>query len=215
MYPKNDTQFKNVIISKVEKHDDGWTITRDDGWSFYVPPTSPVVPKVGMTARFYGAGIGSVVRGLFLAGKKVFYRTAKEDKAHQAKEIYGATVEEWLERWDTGDTVWSVSMGGLGPGYEQAIQMTVAELVRIILEHKFDCKKWANADDGTDWERDRKEVYEIAIKNPVIAKLGLSGAQYGSALFLAAKLCIDGPIKVMTYPEVKNRKIQISRNFPS
>ncbi len=214
MCPENDSQFENVIISKVNKHDDGWTITRDDGWSFHVPPTSPVVPKEGMTARFYGQGIGSAVRGLFLDGEKVFYRTAEEDELHQAELLYGATVEEWLDRWDAGNTVWSVEMGGLGPGYEQAIQITVAELVRIILGNGFDWSKWNDPDaDAWIWKRDRELIYEYAMNNPVIKELGLSGAQYGAALFLAARLCIDGPIEVMRNPEVQKRRIQVNRNF--
>ena len=48
-----------------------------------VPAASPVKPKVGMTARFYGEGIGRPVRGLFLAGKRVFYRTGEEDQGEQ------------------------------------------------------------------------------------------------------------------------------------
>lgn len=35
------------------------------------------------------------------------------------------TCEEALARWDAGETVFTAEMGGLGPGYEQAIQETV------------------------------------------------------------------------------------------
>src|SRR5687768_3007466 len=32
------------------------------------------------------------------------------------------TVEDALRQWDAGETVFTVEMGGLGPGYEMAIQ---------------------------------------------------------------------------------------------
>lgn len=77
----DDTEFEEVTIAKVEREGDGgWAIVRSDGWSFFVPPESPVTPAVGMTARFYGRGIGYTVRGLFIGGEKVFYRTAQEEK---------------------------------------------------------------------------------------------------------------------------------------
>ena len=35
---------------------------------------------------------------------------------------HGPAVDaaEQLRRWDAGDSIWTVEMGGLGPGYEQA-----------------------------------------------------------------------------------------------
>jgi hypothetical protein len=80
-----DTQFEEVGIKAVAKEGDGWTVQREDGWSFYVPP-SPVTPKPGMLARFYGRGIGYIVRGLTLGGVVVFYRSEAEDDAKRKRE---------------------------------------------------------------------------------------------------------------------------------
>ena len=41
-----------------------------------------------------------------------------------------ATVKDLLDTWDSGSTIWSVEMGGIGPGYEQAIQVLMVELCR-------------------------------------------------------------------------------------
>lgn len=77
-----DEQYEEVLVAEVTPEGDGkgWSIKRDDGWSFFVPPESPVEPVVGMKARFYGKGIGYTVRGLFLNGQKVFYRTPEEQE---------------------------------------------------------------------------------------------------------------------------------------
>ncbi len=132
----------------------------------------------------------------------------------QLQELYGVSAEEWLRRWDEGQDIWSIQMSEVGPGHEQAIQITTAELIRIILNNGYDYKKWSNPNGPTDWNRDREQIYEQVMKNPIIESLGLDGAQYGAALFLAAKLCIDGPAKILTYPETQNRIIQVSKNFP-
>lgn len=82
-YPVDDLQYEDVTLKSVQKEKEGWSVVREDGWSFYVPETG-VVPAAGQVARFYGKGMGFKVRGLFLDGQKVFYRTeAEEEKAHQ------------------------------------------------------------------------------------------------------------------------------------
>lgn len=80
-----DKQYEEVVIESVRQPyaDKGWEIHRDGGGCFYVPPTSPVVPKAGMTARFYGRGIGFIVRGLDIDGQEVFYRTEDEQNEIQ------------------------------------------------------------------------------------------------------------------------------------
>ena len=44
--------------------------------------------------------------------------------------LYPATLDEAIERWDSGRLLFSIELGGLGPGYEQAIQITGMELIR-------------------------------------------------------------------------------------
>ena len=211
MYPENDQEFEEATISEVKGNGKGWEILRDNGWSFWVPPESPVEPKQGMNARFYGKGTGARVRGLFLNGGKVFYRTEAEDKEQAEIELYGKDSQAWLDQWDAGHTVWTIEMGGLGPGYEQAIQITVAEILRHLLVAKYDASKW---EDGEEWKRDRDAIEQMGYKNPIIKKLGLSGAQWGAALNLAALLYRKGPRAIMTDEQVKDRHIQVCRDFP-
>ena len=129
MYPENDSDFQDHTI---EDFSNG-SIFFDGGMGFFIPDDSPVTPRKGQTARFYGRGFGHTVRGLFVDGSKIFYRTEAEQKEHCVNLIYGKDAAEWLERWDAGKPVWSVSMGGIGPGYEQALQIAAAETVRRLI----------------------------------------------------------------------------------
>lgn len=209
MFP-DDQEFEDYKLTGVKKYENGWEI-QHDGLCFVVPGDSPIEPRVGMTARFYGKGFGSRVRGLYLDGVKVFYRTEAEDEEQFEIELYGADATEWLKRWDEGRGVWSIEMGGLGPGYEQCIQITAAEVLRRMLSQKYDHSRWSDAD---QWKHDRDEIEKWSFDNERVKELGLSGAQWGAAMNLAIHLYRDGPRKIFTDERVKDRKIQVSRTFP-
>lgn len=83
----NDTKYEDTTIASVEPESDGWGITRDDGWSFYVPNKYGVEPKVGERVRFYGDGIGRPVRGLAIDGRVLYYRTEDEERAKFEREM--------------------------------------------------------------------------------------------------------------------------------
>ena len=88
-YPQHDEQFEDDHIAEVsgDNSGNGWSIKRATGWSFYVPKDSPITPESGMPVRMYGKGIGFPVRGLFLAGVKVFYRTEAEDQEYPRRRL--------------------------------------------------------------------------------------------------------------------------------
>ena len=207
-YPLNDEEFQDAVIESVGA--DG-SFTRSDGWSFCLPHGADVVVKQGMTARFYGRGIGYVVRGLFIDGVRVFYRTKEADDRHQLVERYGATPADWLARWGAGESVWSVEMGGLGPGYEQCIQITAAELLRHMLTIKYDVRKWTDTD---HWKADTDAIKAFSFADPTITALGLSGAQFGAAFSLSTVIYRRGPIEALNDPVVKDRLILVSKHFP-
>jgi hypothetical protein len=142
---------------------------------------------------------------------EIFYRTENEDKEYQDDMLYGKDIKEWLKRWDEGRSVWSIEMGGLGPGYEQCIQITCAEIVRFMISKNYDTSKW---NDENEWKKIRNSVEKMSSENEIIEKLGLSGAQWGGALNLAIHLYRDGPKEVMKDKKVENRKIQVQRTFP-
>lgn len=189
-----DNEYEDDFIASVDGDANrGWSITKGDGWSFWVPADSPVEPTVGMTVRMYGRGIGYAVRGLALNGQTVFYRTEAEDKEHMANQMYGKDAAALLTKWDSDDSVWSVAMGGFGPGYEQALQIAVFEVLRHLLA-------------GGDVAK-ADEVL------PRLSYLGLSGAQWSAARSLANAFYTEGPRKVLERFD-DDRHIQVSARFP-
>lgn len=205
----DDLDFQEVEIKSVRPEmGGGWSIERSDGWSFYVPAESPVEPLPGMVARFYGRGIGYVVRGLLIDGQCVFYRTPDEQAAYADEMSYGKDCAELLDRWDNDRGVWSVAMGGFGTGYEQALQLTAFEMLRRIVETAPDPESLT---DEAAWKVIRDDLSTVV--TPIVEPLGLSGAQWGAAMSLAAMFYRQGPVKAMRTAD-RERHIQVSKNFP-
>jgi hypothetical protein len=135
-----------------------------------------------------------------------------EDKERHEIEMYGANAQDWLSRWDSGKSVWSIEMGGLGPGYEQCIHVTCAELLRFMLGKNYDHAFW---EDPEIWARDREEITQASFQSQTIKDLGgITGAQFGAAMNLATMIYIHGPRSVMNDRRVKDRHIQVSKRFP-
>lgn len=205
-----DTEFNDYTIDSVEKAEDGWSVGMDSGWHCFVPAPSPIEPEPGRKIRLYGPQFGAI-RGIAIDGAQVFYRSPEAQKEHSERELYGADATEWLKRWDEGRSVWTIEMGGLGPGYEQCIHITCAEILRVMLDSKLDHSKWGDKD---EWRSQRDLIDKIVMEVPAVKALGLSGAQWGAALNLAAMLYKRGPREVMADERVKDRHIQVSRSFP-
>lgn len=205
-YPKDD-KFEDCEINGVTAYDGGgWEIRHGQALCFFVPPESPVEPKIGMTARFYGNGMGFSVRGLFLDGIEVFYRTESEEKEHNEIQMYGADAADMLRKWDAGDTVHTIEMGGLGPGYEQALQIAMFEILRFLLAEKPDPSLWEDSDIWREW---RDKLYDLE----TLKGLGLSGAQAGAALSLATGLYMRGP-RTCLKEVLDSRHTMVSKHFP-
>lgn len=87
MTTESDREYRaTTVIGVRDEGESGWSITDADGWSFWIPKDKDVEPKVGQVARFYGRGIGYIVRGLTLDGQVVFYRTDEEQHEKQRQE---------------------------------------------------------------------------------------------------------------------------------
>lgn len=131
----------------------------------------------------------------------------KRETAH-----YPEDVKEWLRRWDSGDSVWSVEMGGIGPAYEQCIQITAAEMMRSLLTTDVDMERFASD------ESYNRELWALVDSTEnvrsVFNRLGLSGAQVGAARNLAAIFFRKSPSIALKDEAVKDRKILVRKEFP-
>lgn len=119
------------------------------------------------------------------------------------------TAAEQIANWDAGETIWSIEMGGLGPGYEQALQVMAVEITRDNLNATLP------PDTATEKERQKwwKEFGESTLERVNKTLGGLSDAQFGAARQLAWLWLTVGPAK--TLEKIKNdRRIRISNHWP-
>lgn len=120
------------------------------------------------------------------------------------------TVEELLAQWDAGQTIRTVEMGGLGPGYEQAIQIMAVEFARALSK--------SEGHQEQDMAAETKRVDEIC--DEVMRRIdrwvgGASGAQYGAARHLAWRWCYqEGGPKAVYESAPEDRQIFCSKWFP-
>ena len=122
------------------------------------------------------------------------------------------TVQEMLAAWDNGDTIWTVECGGLGPGYEQALQIAAVEFARA-------CKDLTGLKNHHKPSSDKfTKCCEERLREIDNGLLGLSGAQFGAARWLAWEWCVNGgPAKLQERCKQQgeeDRQIQVSKSFP-
>ena len=135
-----------------------------------------------------------------------------EENVSRAKTALGITDEPFhpqtakdaLARWDKGESVFSIEMGGLGPSYEQAIQILIFELIRDNAEKPLPEPKSADA-----------ETWGDATVSRIDEDCGgFSGAQVGAARSVAYRAIRDGWEKMLESAP-QDRRIQVSKSFPS
>lgn len=107
VYPMYDDEYENDVIDGVHAYSDGtWAIHLKTGpGSFTVMGKdhklnpNGIVPQVGDAVRFYGKGFGYAVRGLFVRGQRMFYRTkAEQDVWSNLERMRLDAIER--ERWE-------------------------------------------------------------------------------------------------------------------
>ena len=121
--------------------------------------------------------------------------------------LYAETVHEQIRRWDAGDSIWTIEVGGLGPSYEQAIQIAAIEIARA-------CKDLVGLKKKDEESTNRfRLAYQDRLKG-----MGLSGAQVGAAEWLAFQWCANGGPRMLIQRAKlegkENQVIQATKYFP-
>lgn len=119
-------------------------------------------------------------------------------------------AREQLRRWDGGGTIWSIEMGGLGPGYEQAIQVLAIEIMRDYLDKPLPEK----GKPFGSWGDDTVRRVDVQLPDGSYSCGGFSGAQVGAAKALAAAFLEYGPAAAMEQVKDADRRIQVSPFWP-
>lgn len=130
-----------------------------------------------------------------------------DDRQSIKEHLYPETALDALAKWDSGESVMTVEMGGLGPGYEQCIHIIAFEIIRA----------WGGKRDqilAIDSDK-RWDALAKGVPKEIMGRIGPSGAQVGAAVNLAWITIHRGWREAITDPEVKDRLIQVSKDFPS
>lgn len=144
----DDFQYEDRVLTKVEPSKDGVAITESEGWSLWLNAPG-FIPEVGQTARFYGKGIGHIVRGVVIDGRVAFYHSPAEQEALNAEStrLYEIERAARLAEPKIPDVItpgfeWTEDMreiSGFGGGYERACRQMISQGCAWWSEH-------ANAD---------------------------------------------------------------------
>lgn len=116
------------------------------------------------------------------------------------------TWQEAAEAWREGGSVWSAELGGIGPGYEQAIQVLLFEILA----------RWeGDPPISTGKAYDQRYASHV---DKVVHDLdkecgGFSGAQVGAAKATAFQFMVYG-YKHMMDKLSEDRKILVGKSFP-
>ena len=94
-------------------------------------------------------------------------------------------------------------MGGLGPGYEQCIQILTFEVCSRGLGKNFK---------GKDGQK-RYERFSNEIASELNKKYGFSGAQVGGARWLAYRYLTVGYHETLSNKQAENRRIQVDNSW--
>ncbi len=119
---------------------------------------------------------------------------------------FGPAVDarEQLRRWDAGETIWTIEMGGMGPGYEQAIQVLAIEIVRDNLDTPVPEKP------PQDWGYSTVERIDRKLPD---GSYSCGGFSVGAARQLAYRWLTIGPAALQAKSD-KDRHIQASNIWP-
>lgn len=116
-------------------------------------------------------------------------------------------IDQAVAAWKAGDIVWSAELGGLGPGYEQAIQVLLWEFMAA----------WGNRNlpepEGENYPPEFVKAFDEVVHELSPTCGGFSGAQAGAAKGTAWNFLKYG-YRHMMEKLPKDRHIMVSRRFP-
>jgi hypothetical protein len=129
------------------------------------------------------------------------------------------TIDEALAAWDAGEEVQTVEMGGLGDGYEMAIQCVAFELMRALRDDPDLRRMNEETPDNGSFPQEFKDKLDTIVSgldakdaNGRYGMGGLSGAQVGAARNIAVNLTRHGYANARE--KVPDRLIFVRRQDP-
>lgn len=117
-----DEEFEATTLDRVERQGDSWVLHHGGLVFGYSASEAPdFEPRVGDEARFYGRGLGYVVRGLAIRGQVIFYRTADEQRVEQDLQVAEYKAKRAREFEESGRTKLDADYAALPPIFQARI----------------------------------------------------------------------------------------------
>lgn len=212
MFPENDTQFNEHRVLSVETQGDWFSCVLSNKQVVCIPANCEWNPVEGDTIRLYGdPQWGGNIRGVFLNGQMVVYRTHTEYQEYSLSRMYGKDATDWLSRWDNNEKCWSLSTTALGPGYEQATQIAMAEFLRLMLGSDHKPGLLTNQENFKSFYNFLQTASETS---QTVKRLNITNEQRESAIRLATHLFVFGPASLAGTQGFDRQPIQVQRLFP-
>lgn len=130
-------------------------------------------------------------------------------------------LNDLIRAWDNDEIINTIEMGGLGPGYEQAIQTGVFETVREFLNSPRmtdELKEAAKESNNGVYNNILDTALRQAMEKYGKCLDGLSGAQAGAIKSLVGRIVLDGHQTMLDKAKEQgiedDRFILVSKNFP-
>ena len=122
------------------------------------------------------------------------------------------TWQEAAKRWAGGGSVWSITLGGIGPGYEQAIQILVFEIMVRWPDKPLEVRD-ADKKGVISFPKEYMEHVDAVARGMDSCCLGFTRAQVGVAKNMAFQYMHYGYATTLD-KALKDRLIIVSRSFP-
>lgn len=102
-FPEGDTDFEDSTLEEITEHGDWFEIRSSKGWGLgigaeHAEAFKANMPLAGQQLRTYGC-LGFPVRGLFIDGRRVWYRT-KDEEAEQHRAWVAAQQRRRVEEFE-------------------------------------------------------------------------------------------------------------------
>jgi hypothetical protein len=130
-------------------------------------------------------------------------KTPEEINA-EIEQRFGTTAQEWLDRFDRKEEVWSVRMSDYGTRYEHEMALLMAAFLRHLINTK------ANIPDT--FERSFTfDLLKVAVTDPDVKWMHPAAGMMNAAIYYASVMYKYGPVATFTDDTTASRLIKVKK----
>jgi hypothetical protein len=189
-FPENDDEFEDNIITSVEPYgDDEYGV--GFGSLHLVVKSTHIVPMIDDAMRTYGS-FGRPIRGVFINGEEIFYRTPQQQEMHNQKQLEEMNKQERID-FEKSRVEMDAKFDALPDVYQRRILRYRKNNPNFRWKYEkyevFCCEQAVVIADALKTENDIRKFWDLPFEEqkklvPALDS-GHSGNTFGKACFLA------------------------------